>query len=128
VLRDILDTYFYPPPPAPWHGRRPHTHRFQSLLVKAQACCTAVNLVLHLHLALYPAFQTLGAITARTVTFASFGVNSSGKDIAMNWQVVQYDRPTILKRRIHPQLIVAMGCRNITHTDVIIDWGLVSLH
>ena len=35
--------------------------------------------VLHLHLPLYLAFPTLGIINARTVTFASFGVNPSGK-------------------------------------------------
>ena len=30
--------------------------------------------------------------------------------------------------RVHLQLVVAMGCRNVTHTDVpIADWALVSL-
>ena len=30
--------------------------------------------------------------------------------------------------RIYPQLVAAMGCRNVTHTDIhLADWALVSL-
>ena len=70
-----------------------------------------VNPVFHLHLPLYPAFPTLGIISATTVTFASFRVNSLGKGryvcihTSMSRHVILTSTKvyivTILKREYH---------------------------
>ena len=93
------------------------------LITSGQACCTTVNPVPHLHLPLYPAFPTLVMINAKTVTFASFGVNFSGKE---SMYILHPQKPELM-RELTSSAVGSFDNPNLIQEGPICRWPTQSI-